>query len=96
MSETRTMRQTTRRAAHSLHRCGGCGGRIAARDLYVDSRCANDEQVWTWREHALCFQLYDYWSLEWYVEADDWPSVCAEVLWEWWQKITAWVQGYPR
>lgn len=85
---TITMLSTTRRAAHGLHRCGDCGGRIAARDHYRDSRVAGDGTVWTWREHALCSALGDWWQSEYpYAEPEEFPVVCTELLAEWWREF---------
>lgn len=59
MSTTLLAHYPDRRAAHGLHRCGDCGGRIARGDRYSDQRLADDGTAYTFREHALCRALFE-------------------------------------
>lgn len=59
MSATVLAHYPRRRAAHGLHRCDDCGGRIAARDRYSDQRLVYDGSAYAWREHALCRALFE-------------------------------------
>lgn len=52
---------TYRRSAHGRHRCGYCGGFIPNGDRYLDQRCADSGQVWTFRAHSVCDVIY--WNL---------------------------------
>ena len=73
-----------RRAAHGLHRCGDCGGRIAARDLYSDQRLACDGTAYTFREHALCRELFEEaWAAGYLDEGDRYDATDMDLPESW-------------
>ncbi len=51
---TTVLADNIRKAAHGLHVCQLCRGRIAAGERYRDVRLADSGTVWTWREHLSC------------------------------------------
>ena len=69
----------TRRAAHGLHTCWACGGRIAAHDQYLDLRMADNGTAYTLRLHHLCDWLWSDAGSD-----PDWSWACGqEALAEW-------------
>lgn len=80
-----------RRAAHSFHRCGCCGGRIPRGDQYLDQRVADNGTVWTFRTHAVCDRVYWRLHREFGMHEDD--IVSAEEIRATIRHIFEWMAG---
>lgn len=78
-----TLSATWRRAAHGLHTCWACGGRIGVRDRYLDLRMADNGTAYTLRVHLLCEALW--------VDAggdEDWSWSCGQ------DALSQWTAGF--
>lgn len=90
MSITVLAHHPRRRADHGRYRCDDCGGRIPAGDRYSYQRCAGDGHVWTWREHALCRDLYTLADVTYGIDDYEWSTEEGqEELAEWWRQFAA-------